>query len=189
LLGQRGCVLWLSGLSGAGKSTIAYALEARLLREGHQSFVLDGDNVRQGLCGDLGFSAEDRHENIRRVSHLAALFADAGMLTISSCISPYAEDRMFARETIGVDRFLEIFLDVPLEVCEKRDPKGLYKKVRDGLISGFTGIDSPYQVPVNPSLSLDTHALDVDDCLDLLVALLVERGFVLPAERDGNGPV
>lgn len=178
LLGQRGCVLWLTGVSGSGKSTLAYALEERLIQRGHMAHVLDGDNVRHGLCGDLGFSPEDRAENIRRVGFVAGLFADAGVITIASFISPYREGRQRAREAIGPQRFLEVFLAVPLEVCEARDPKGLYRRARAGDLEGMTGLDSPYEAPTSPDLQLGTHVDPVPDCVDQLQGLLRSRGFL-----------
>lgn len=170
----------MTGLSGSGKSTLGYALEERLVSRGRMSYVLDGDNVRHGLCSDLGFSPVDRAENIRRVGEVAALFADAGVLVISSFISPYRADRAAARERIGDDRFIEVYLDVPVSVCEKRDPKGLYKKARAGDIPNFTGISAPYEQPETPELRLDTDALSVAGCVDQLVAYLERGGFLRP---------
>lgn len=178
LLGQRGAVVWLTGLSGSGKSTLAYAVESRLVEEGHPAFVLDGDNLRHGLNRDLGFSAEDRDENIRRVGEVAALFAEAGVIAIASFISPYAVARERARERAGRDAFVEIYLDTPLAVCERRDPKGLYKKARAGEIPEFTGISAPYEVPEDPSLRLDTDALSVEACVDLVVDHLRAERFL-----------
>ncbi|RMH39678.1 MAG: adenylyl-sulfate kinase [Deltaproteobacteria bacterium] len=177
-LGQRGAVVWLTGLSGAGKSTLAYALEKRIVDAGRFAFVLDGDNVRHGLNSDLGFSPEDRTENIRRLGEVAALFADAGVVTITSFISPYRADRARARDAVGADRFFEVFVDAPLDVCEQRDPKGLYKKARAGEIPQFTGISAPYEAPEAPALRLDTAAQDVDRCVDAMIELLATSGFV-----------
>jgi adenylyl-sulfate kinase len=171
LLGQRGAVIWLTGLSGAGKSTIAYALERRLIADRHPAYVLDGDNVRLGLCSDLGFSPADRDENIRRVGEAAALFADAGVIAIASFISPYRAGRDRARAMAG-DRFIEVFLDVGVDVCERRDPKGLYRKARAGEIAEFTGVSAPYEAPLAAEVSLDTDALDVDQCVDQLIGYL-----------------
>jgi adenylylsulfate kinase len=183
LLGQRGAVIWLTGLSGAGKSTLAYALEARLvLEERHPAYVLDGDNVRHGLCSDLGFTPEDRDENIRRVGEAAALFADAGVIAIAGFISPYLEGRERARDRAGKSRFIEVYLDVPVSVCEDRDPKGLYKKARAGEIPNFTGISAPYEAPASPELRLDTHALDVEQCVDRIVDYLRGEGFLSAPE-------
>ena len=172
LLGQRGRVLWLTGLSGSGKSTIARALEARLHAEGRLAYVLDGDSVRQGLNSDLGFSEKDRTENIRRLGEVAALFADAGVIVITAFISPFRVDRDRARRAAGDDRFLEIYVDAPLEVCERRDPKGLYRKARQGQIAEFTGISSPYEPPLEPQLTLRSGELGVDACVERILSLL-----------------
>ena len=175
LMGQRGAVVWLTGLSGSGKSTVAMALEAHLVRAGRVAYVLDGDNVRQGLNGDLGFSAADRTENIRRVGHLSRLFAEAGVVAISAFISPFRGDRDAVRALVG-ERFLEVHLSTPLEVCEARDPKGLYARARAGEIPQFTGISSPYESPETPELVLDTHALDLETCVARLDAALASAG-------------
>jgi bifunctional enzyme CysN/CysC len=154
--GQRGATVWLTGLSGSGKSTVAVALEALLVGRGQAAYVLDGDNLRHGLNGDLGFSAEDRSENVRRVGEVARLFADAGVVALVPLISPYRADRDRARaahEAAGVP-FVEVFVDTPLELCEQRDPKGLYARARAGEITGFTGIDDPYEAPASPELRL-----------------------------------
>lgn len=178
MLGQRGVVVWLTGLSGSGKSTLAYALERRLVDDEKIAFVLDGDNVRHGLNQDLGFSPEDRTENIRRVGEVAALFAAAGLFSISAFISPYRRDRQRAREMAGADRFVEVYLDVPVEVCERRDPKGLYKKARSGEIAQFTGVSAPYEAPERAELSLNTDARSVDECVSDILSFLAERGFL-----------
>lgn len=156
MLKQKGALIWMTGLSGSGKSTIAYTLEHALVQRGHLAYVLDGDNIRFGLNKNLGFSPEDRTENIRRIGEVGKLFADAGVITITAFISPYREDRQVARETIGANDFFECFCDTPLDVCEERDPKGLYKKARAGEIKGFTGIDAPYEAPEKPELVIDT---------------------------------
>lgn len=171
-LRQQPATLWLTGLSGAGKSTLAFALERRLMDAGHVCFVLDGDNVRHGLNRDLGFSPRDRAENIRRVAEVARLMNDAGLIVITSFISPFSDDREMARQIIGPDRFREVHLDTPLAVCEKRDPKGLYLKARSGELQGFTGVTAPYEPPMNPSLRLNTADLPLDDCLERLLGLL-----------------
>ena len=162
--GHQGGVLWFTGLSGSGKSTLAIGLEQTLFAEGFRVFVLDGDNLRHGLNRDLGFSDRDRQENIRRVIEMAVAFADAGTVVISAFISPFRADRERARQTLG-KKFHEIFIDSRLEVCEARDPKGLYKKARAGIITEFTGISSPYERPESPALSLDTGGTSINDCV------------------------
>jgi bifunctional enzyme CysN/CysC len=178
LLGQRPATLWLTGLSGSGKSTIAYALEKRLTEMGRACFVLDGDNIRHGLNRDLGFSDEDRTENIRRVAEVAALMNDAGLVVITSFISPFLRDRAGAREIIGDDRFVEVFVDAPLEVCEQRDPKGLYRKARAGEIPEFTGVSSPYEPPEAPDVRVDTSRMSADEAVEALVGKLIAEGIV-----------
>lgn len=180
ILGQKGCVLWLTGLSGSGKSTIAKALEKMLFAKGKTAYILDGDNVRHGLCSDLGFSDEDRVENIRRVSELAVLFADAGLITITAFISPFAADRQKARTLLPEGRFFEIFVDAPFELCRERDPKGLYKKAESGKITSFTGIDSSYEKPEKPELVLETENISVEEAAGKIVSLL-EKGGILKA--------
>lgn len=175
VLGHQGCTLWLTGLSGSGKSTVAVALEHALIEHGHLAYRLDGDNVRHGLNANLGFSAQDRQENIRRIGEVAKLFADAGVITISSFISPYQSDRDQVRkihEDAGL-KFLEVFINTPIEVCESRDPKGLYKKARAGEIKGFTGIDDPYETPSNPEIDLKTDELSPQQAADQLIKALV----------------
>ena len=175
VLGHQGCTLWLTGLSGSGKSTVAVALEHALIQRGHLAYRLDGDNVRHGLNANLGFSAQDRQENIRRIGEVAKLFADAGVITISSFISPYQSDRDQVRkihEDAGL-KFLEVFINTPIEVCESRDPKGLYKKARAGEIKGFTGIDDPYETPSNPEIDLKTDELSPQQAADQLIKALV----------------
>jgi bifunctional enzyme CysN/CysC len=156
LLGQRGCVLWFTGLSGSGKSTLANALDIELHQRGVKTVLLDGDNVRQGLCGDLGFSAEDRHENLRRVAEVAKLMADAGLVVLTAFVSPFRSDRDRARQIVGAERFAEIYVDCPLEVCAQRDVKGLYAKAQAGLIPDFTGVNSPYEAPLAPELCIQS---------------------------------
>lgn len=175
MLGQKGAVIWLTGLSGSGKSTLAYALERRLIEIGQLTFALDGDNVRMGLCKDLGFRPEDRNENIRRIGEVAALFAEAGLLVLTSFISPYRADRIAAKAT-SKGHFIEVYLDVSVDVCEKRDPKGLYKKARAGEIKNFTGVSAPYEEPANPDVRVNTEELTVEQCVDKIVAHLQERG-------------
>ncbi len=173
--GHGGAVIWLTGLSGAGKSTLAMALERRLFDAGYGAFVLDGDNVRRGLNANLTFSPEDRQENIRRVGEVAALFAEAGMVCITAFISPYRDDRRRARAAARDGRFFEIFVKADLASCEARDPKGLYRKARDGEIKDFTGIDSPYEEPESPELVIDTAQGDVAACVEQLLAFVVAR--------------
>ena len=179
-LGQKGCTLWMTGLSGSGKSTIAVGLEKVLLQRGKHAYRLDGDNIRHGLNKNLGFSAEDRAENIRRIGEVAKLFADAGLIAIASFISPYREDRDKARHLHEAAQlaFLEVHVDVPLAVAEARDPKGLYKKARAGQIKGFTGIDDPYEVPERPELVLRTDQLGVAESVQKLLDSLAQRGLL-----------
>lgn len=179
LLGQRGAVIWFTGLSGSGKSTVAHALQERLHRERRLTYVLDGDNVRFGLCADLGFDAAARVENIRRVSHVANLLADAGALTLTAFISPYRADRAKAREILGRD-FVEVFVDAPLAVCEQRDPKGLYVKARAGAIPEFTGISAPYEAPLQPEVHLRTADLSLAQCVDAVHDYLLAAGMLAP---------
>lgn len=176
--GHRSAILWFTGLSGAGKSTLAHALEEELHRRGCRTFVLDGDNVRHGLCSDLGFSAHDREENIRRVGEVAKLFIEAGAIVLTAFISPFRKDRAQVRSMVPHGDFLEIYCDCPLEVCEQRDVKGLYKRARAGEVKNFTGISSPYEPPVNPELVIDTGSLPLAECVEKLLALLHERGIV-----------
>lgn len=178
LMNCKGCLLWFTGLSGSGKSTVARALEAKLVSLGFPAYVLDGDNIRHGLNGDLGFSPEDRKENIRRITEVASLFVDAGLITVTAFISPYQADRDYARNRLKAGEFLEIHISTSLEACEARDPKGLYQKVRKGEISQFTGIDAPYEAPISPELRLDTEALSLEAAVDKLVGLLTEKGII-----------
>jgi len=176
--GQRTCLLWFTGLSGSGKSTIANALDVALHRRGHHTFLLDGDNVRHGLNRDLGFSDEDRVENIRRAGEVSKLFADAGLIVLSAFISPFASDRLMVRNLFPAGEFVEVFMSTPLETCEARDPKGLYRKARAGEIQDFTGVDSPYELPQRPELVLDTAEMSVDACVEALLDYLVERDLI-----------
>jgi len=168
LLGQKGIVLWLTGLSGSGKSTIAVEAEKRLIEMGKLCYRLDGDNLRHGLNSDLGFSPEERRENIRRVAEVAALFADAGLITLVSFIAPYRDMRRFARERIGAGRFIEIYVKASVEACKKRDPKGLYKMAESGEIDQFTGVNAPYEVPEHPDVILDTESTGLEQCVEVL---------------------
>jgi len=190
ILNQRGCIIWMTGLSGSGKSTIAYTLEHALVNAGKLCMVLDGDNVRTGLNSNLGFSGEDRTENIRRIAEVAKLFANSGVITIVSFISPYEKDRKLARGINPPERadFVECFLNIPIEVCEERDPKGLYKKARAGMIKGFTGIDDPYEAPTNPEIEIMTHDKDGNqqspgDIAEILYKFLNDSGYLGPVRQ------
>lgn len=186
MLQQKGCTIWMTGFPSSGKSTLAFTLEHALVQRNRLTYVLDGDNVRHGLNKNLGFSAEDREENIRRIGEVAKLFADAGFITITSFISPYRKDREIARtmhDEAGLF-FMEIFVDAPIEICEQRDPKGLYKKARSGEIKGFTGIDDPYEPPENPELVIKTGELTPQEGAMKLLGYLVEKGYLmLPSMR------
>ncbi len=179
-MGQKGCTLWMTGLSGSGKSTVAVALEQVLLQRGHHAYRLDGDNIRMGLNKNLGFSAEDRAENIRRIGEVAKLFADAGVITITSFISPYRADRDLVRKLHEDAKipFIEVHVSCPIEEAEKRDPKGLYKKARAGQIKGFTGIDDPFEAPLKPEIDLPTHQLSIEQSVQLLLDALAQRGLL-----------
>ena len=174
---HRAAVLWFTGLSGAGKSTLAHAIEARLYLAGCRTYVLDGDNVRQGLCRDLGFTAADRQENIRRIAELAKIMLDAGLITLTAFISPFRADRENAKTLITPADFIEIYCKCDLAICEQRDVKGLYQKSRNGEILNFTGISSPYEEPVNPELTLDTGRASLEECVTQVLELLAERGI------------
>lgn len=177
LKGQHACVLWLTGLSGAGKSTIANLVEQRLHAAARHTYLLDGDNVRHGLNKDLGFTDADRNENIRRIAEVAKLMVDAGLIVITAFISPFRSERMMARRLLAEGQFIEIFVDTPIEVAEGRDPKGLYKKARSGQLKNFTGVDSPYEPPLDPELRIDTTRLSPEDAADLVVRFLQKRGM------------
>jgi adenylyl-sulfate kinase len=178
LLGQRGCVVWLTGLSGSGKSTVARALEERLAARGRLVYVLDGDVLRQGLNAGLGFDESDRRENVRRAAEVAALFAEAGVVTLCAFISPYARERALARTRAGDGRYLEVFLDTPLHACEERDPKGLYRKARSGALAELTGVAAPYERPQAPELVLDTSRVALGDCVERIVERLAGMRLV-----------
>ena len=175
---QKGVVLWFTGLSGSGKSTIANELEYKLNQMGYHTYLLDGDNIRHGLNKDLGFNEEDRSENIRRISEVAKLFVDAGIITITAFISPFIKDRKKAKNIIGNNDFIEVFIDTPFEECARRDPKGLYKKALRGEIKNFTGIDSPYEKPINPDIYIDTIKNDIISSVDLIINYLKNEGYI-----------
>lgn len=178
LLRQKGAHIWFTGLSGSGKSTIAFTLEHALVEQGHLAYVLDGDNIRHGLNKNLGFSAEDRAENIRRIGEVGKLFTDAGVITLSSFVSPYRVDRDSVRELMGENDFVEVFIDTPLEICEKRDPKGLYKKARAGEIPNFTGISDPYEAPENPELVIKTDECTPQEAAVTIIAYLEKNNII-----------
>jgi adenylylsulfate kinase len=179
--GHRSAILWFTGLSGSGKSTLANAVNAELFERGLAAYVLDGDNIRHGLCRDLGFSDADREENIRRIGEVARLFLDAGVIVLTAFVSPFRSDRDRARGLVAAGDFLEIHCAADLGICEQRDPKGLYAKARAGTIKEFTGISSPYEAPENPELRLETGSSDLATCVAAVLALLRDQG-VLPAE-------
>jgi adenylylsulfate kinase len=176
--GHRGATLWFTGLPSAGKSTIAHATEEKLPQLSCRTFVLDGDNIRHGLCGDLGFSEQDRIENIRRVGELAKLFVEAGTVVLTAFVSPYRRDREHARGLHLHGDFLEIWCRCPIDVCERRDPKGHYQRAREGKIRDFTGVSSPYEEPADPELVLDTAAVSIDQSVEQVLALLRSRGII-----------
>jgi adenylylsulfate kinase len=178
LLKQKGVVLWFTGLSGSGKSTIANEVAYKLHEMGHLSYVLDGDNIRHGLNKDLGFSPEERKENIRRISEVANLISDAGLITITAFISPYRADRNYCRKLVGKDRFLEIYTKASIETCEKRDAKDLYKKAKEGIIKDFTGINAPYEEPEKPELILCTDKETIEESVEKVMEKLNELGYI-----------
>lgn len=180
---QHPCLLWFTGLSGAGKSTIANALDVALHNAGYHTYLLDGDNVRHGLNKDLGFSDADRVENIRRIGEISKLFTDAGLIVMSAFISPFKADREMVRALFPAGEFIEVFMDTPLAVCEARDPKGLYKKARAGEIKQFTGIDSPYEAPTQPEMRLNTAEQDVDRCVNTLLDYLTRMSLIAPRQQ------
>ena len=175
---HKSVILWFTGLSGSGKSTLAHAVEEKLYQHKCRTYVMDGDNVRHGLCGDLGFSAEDRKENIRRIGNVAKLFLDAGTIILTAFISPFREDRETVRNLVLPGDFLEIYCNAPLDVCEQRDVKGIYKKAREGVIKDYTGISSPYEAPVNPELIVNTGKDSLEQCVAQVMGLLKQRGII-----------
>lgn len=175
---HKSALIWLTGLSGSGKSTIAHTVEEMLYQRGCRTFVFDGDNVRHGLCSDLGFSIEHRVENIRRVGEMSRLFLEAGIISLTAFISPFRKDRDFVRNIVGRDRFIEVYCNCPVEVCEKRDVKGLYKRAKAGEIKDFTGISSPYEAPESPDLVLNTGAAPLEACAEAIIDLLVARSVI-----------
>ncbi len=178
LLNQKGVTMWLTGLSGSGKSTIAVELEHALIENKHQAYILDGDNIRHGLNKNLGFSPEDRTENIRRIGEAAKLFTDANIITIAAFISPYREDRDNVRKLLDEGGFIEVYIKCSLDVCEERDTKGLYKKARSGEVKDFTGISAPYEEPMNPEITIDSSKLSVEESTRVILNYLEENGYV-----------
>jgi adenylylsulfate kinase len=178
LLGQRGVTLWFTGLSGAGKSTLAVAVEEALHQLGNLTYILDGDNIRSGINNNLGFSPEDRKENIRRIAEIAKLFREAGVITLTAFISPYREDRQLARDLAGSDDFIEVFVDASLDACESRDPKGLYKKARAGQIPEFTGISAPYEEPESPEIHVRTDQQSLEACVQQVLTYLRDKKLI-----------
>jgi adenylylsulfate kinase len=179
LAGHKSFIIWFTGLSGAGKSTLAHALEKALFDKGFRTFVFDGDNVRHGLCSDLGFSQSDREENIRRIGEMSKLFLEAGVIAITAFISPFRNDRNRVRALVNEGEFIEVYCNASLSVCEKRDTKGLYKKARIGEIKDFTGISSPYEPPEKPELEINTGSETLEQCVEQVVVYLVEHGLIL----------
>jgi adenylylsulfate kinase len=178
LNGHKSVNLWFTGLSGSGKSTLAHAVEERLHLQGYRTYVFDGDNVRHGLCGDLGFSMEERRENLRRIAEMTKLFLDSGVISLTAFISPLAEDRARIKEIIGADDFIEIYCNCSLDICEQRDVKGLYKKAREGKIKNYTGVSSPYEPPADPDIELNTGQQPLMECVNIIVDDLRARGII-----------
>ncbi len=178
LKNQKSCIIWFTGLSGSGKSTLANALESRLYEMGYHTYLLDGDNIRHGLNRDLGFSDIDRIENIRRIGEVAKLFVDSGTIVITAFISPFINDREQVRNLVAKYEFIEVFVDASLEVCESRDPKGLYKKARLGELKNFTGLDSPYEKPINPELHIYNDKAEINTNIDTIISYLTNNGYL-----------
>ena len=183
LLSQKGVLVWLTGLPSSGKSTTAFTVEHALIDRGHLAYVLDGDNIRHGLNKNLGFSAEDRAENIRRIGEVGKLFSDSGVVTLSSFVSPYRLDRDHVRALMDDGDFIEVFINTPLELCEERDPKGLYKKARNGDIPNFTGISDPYEEPLNPELAIRTGECTPEESAAAVMEMLEQRGKLTPQQK------
>ena len=179
---QRPCLLWFTGLSGSGKSTIAGAVESKLAERLQHTYLMDGDNVRHGLCGDLAFSEDDRNENIRRVGEVANLMVDSGLIVLTAFISPFKVNRRVVRDMLKEGEFIEVFIDTPISECEKRDPKGLYKKARAGEIKDFTGIDSPYEAPENAEIVIKNIDVSIEDAANEVIDFLDSRGYLKPQE-------
>lgn len=175
LKGHGSFVIWFIGLSGSGKSTLASALEKRLFEQGLHTYILDGDNVRSGLNKDLDFSEASRKENIRRIGEVAKLMVDAGVITMTAFISPFEEERQLVKNLLGEDKYVEVYIDCPIEECEKRDVKGLYQKARNGEISNFTGISSPFEIPQNPDVAVPTHKISVDEGVDMIIEVIKDK--------------
>jgi len=182
--GHRGAIIWFTGLSGSGKSTLAHAVEEILHQQGSRTFVLDGDNVRHGLCSDLGFSNNDREENIRRIGETAKLFMEAGVIVLTAFISPFRADRERVRGMVGHGDFIEVYCNATIETCESRDVKGMYKKARKGEIADFTGISSPYEVPKNPELAVNTGAEMLDACVQQVIGEMLHRSIIGATQHD-----
>ncbi|MBN2825664.1 MAG: adenylyl-sulfate kinase [Campylobacterales bacterium] len=178
LKNQKPCILWFTGLSGSGKSTIANALEAKLYQLNHHTYLLDGDNVRHGLNKDLGFDDASRIENIRRIGEVAKLFVDSGVIVITAFISPFISDRAIVRSLVEDGEFIEVFIDTPIEICQQRDPKGLYQKALAGEIKNFTGIDSPYEAPIKPEIHIQTDSMSIENGVEKIVEYLKNKGYV-----------
>jgi adenylylsulfate kinase len=175
---QKSCILWFTGLSCSGKSTIANALEEILFNNGNFTYLLDGDNIRHGLNKDLGFDENSRVENIRRISEVAKLFVDSGLIVLTAFISPFIKDRQIAKDLVESSEFIEIYIDTPLNICEQRDPKGLYKKARSGEIKDFTGISSPYEAPINPNIYIKNDNLSIQEACEQIINYLVENNYI-----------
>lgn len=176
---HRSGIVWFTGLPASGKSTLAHHLEKELFNRSIRAYVFDGDNVRHGLCSNLGFSREDRRENLRRIAEMCKLFIDAGIVVLTAFVSPYREDREYVRNLIGNDGFFEVYIKCSVDICEKRDPKGHYRKAKEGIIKNFTGVSDPYEEPENPDLVIDTEKMDVENSVQSVLELLGKKGFIL----------